>query len=259
MQKVQKALKPILEVQEFDMQMLQLMRLKRERQKELENLKNIKIDLQHKCAIKQGEIIEIKKDIRIIEGEIEEISQKLKKLESQQGQIKKVEEFNALSQEMSQLERERVAKEQKSSDLHDKLSSEEELLKTFTSNLNVSVENSKVLEEEIRESIKQINTEGQNLQVKREELAKQTDSEMFAIYERLLNNKHDRVIVPIENRTCSGCHISITAQDENLVRKGERLVFCEHCSRIHYWPESVALEGAETTQKPRRRRKATAT
>ncbi len=35
----------------------------------------------------------------------------------------------------------------------------------------------------------------------------------------------------------------LTAQDENLVRKGERLVFCEHCSRIHYWQESEALEG----------------
>ena len=67
------------------------------------------------------------------------------------------------------------------------------------------------------------------------------------IYERLLRNKKDRVIVPIENRTCSGCHIVLTAQHENIVRKGENLVFCEHCSRIHYWQESEALEGTAAT------------
>jgi predicted nucleic acid-binding Zn-ribbon protein len=69
-----------------------------------------------------------------------------------------------------------------------------------------------------------------------------------------LNNKKDRVVVPIENRTCSGCHIALTAQHENLVRKGERLVFCEHCSRLHYWQESQVLEGTAVATKKRRRR-----
>ena len=46
----------------------------------------------------------------------------------------------------------------------------------------------------------------------------------------------------------------LTAQHENLVRKGENLVFCEHCSRIHYWQESEALEGTAVATKRRRRR-----
>ena len=77
------------------------------------------------------------------------------------------------------------------------------------------------------------------------------------VYERLLRNKKDRVVVPIENRTCSGCHIVLTAQHENLVRKGERLVFCEHCSRILYWQDGAAVElGEEETGTKRRRRRA---
>jgi len=60
------------------------------------------------------------------------------------------------------------------------------------------------------------------------------------------------VIVPIENRTCSGCHIALTLQHENLVRKGKAVVFCEHCSRIHYWQEAEA--GEETPTRRRRRR-----
>ena len=79
---------------------------------------------------------------------------------------------------------------------------------------------------------------------------------MFATYERLLRNKKDRVIVSIENRTCTGCHIALTAQHENLVRKGDKISFCEHCSRIHYWSEGKeeTTDGAAATTKRRRRR-----
>ncbi len=90
--------------------------------------------------------------------------------------------------------------------------------------------------------------------MQREELKDQAEEDVLRIYERLFQNKRDRVVVPIENRCCSGCHIMVTAQDENLVRKGERLIFCEHCSRIHYWQESQALEGSSVASKPRRRR-----
>ena len=91
---------------------------------------------------------------------------------------------------------------------------------------------------------------------KRIELKNATDPELFHIYERLLNNKKDRVVVPIENRVCSGCHIVLTPQHENLVRKRDRLIFCEHCSRILYWQESQAATQESSTTKRRRRRAA---
>ena len=40
--------------------------------------------------------------MRLMEGEHQDIVARLKKLESQQNSVKKVEEFNALSQEMSE-------------------------------------------------------------------------------------------------------------------------------------------------------------
>ncbi len=100
---------------------------------------------------------------------------------------------------------------------------------------------------------RRINAEGRGLKEQRDDLSEKADPDIFRIYERLLRNKKDRVVVPIENRCCSGCHIMLTAQDENLVRKGRRIVFCEHCSRIHYWQESQALEGTTVATKQRRR------
>ncbi len=247
-------LKIILEIQEFDMQLIQLMRLKKERLKELDNLNGIKNNLQKQVAFKEAEISELKKNQRMFESEVNDIVAKIKKLEGQQNSVKKLEEFNALTHEMSQAEKERTAKELRLSDLIDRLNAEEDALKSLNETLESTLENGKVLESEIVESISRINAEGRELKEQRDALVAHADPEIFQIYERLLRNKKDRVVVPIENRCCSGCHIMLTAQNENLVRKGERLVFCEHCSRIHYWPESEALEGTKVATKQRRRR-----
>jgi predicted nucleic acid-binding Zn-ribbon protein len=251
---LKKLLVVFLKIQELDMEMIQLTRLKQERTQELNNLQAINTDLYEQVMLKEREQEELKKAIRLSEGDVADVVAKLKKLEGQQVAVKKVDEFNALSQEISQAERERTAKEQRLSDMYDKLTAEEDVFTNLKSTLEKTQASSHQLEVEIRDRILQINAEGQTLQAERQALASEADPEVMRIYERLLRNKRDRVFVPIENRCCSGCHIMITAQDENLVRKGERLVFCEHCSRIHYWPESDMLEGTFAASKQRRRR-----
>ncbi|WP_213106129.1 zinc ribbon domain regulatory protein CdsZ [Candidatus Protochlamydia amoebophila] len=248
------ALKVILEVQELDMKMIQLMLLKRQRQKELDLIHSGQESLRKRVTDKETEIFEVKKLIRLIEGEHAEILEKIKKFELQQNSIKKVDEYNAITHEISAADRERLNKEQRLSDFYDKLAVEEDMLKSLKEGAEETTVNSKIVETEIHESIRQINEEGRVLKAQRDELVEQAEPEVFQIYERLLRNKKDRVVVPLENRCCSGCHIMLTAQHENLVRKGERLVFCEHCSRIHYWQESKALEDSVIATKQRRRR-----
>ncbi|MFA6118414.1 MAG: C4-type zinc ribbon domain-containing protein [Parachlamydiales bacterium] len=252
------ALKRILEIQELDMKMLRLMKVKKERLSELEHIAALRRDLKKQKSEKETEIQELTKTIFFQETKISEIKEKLKKLEAKQSSIKKVEEFNALTQEMSSLERERVSTEQMTSDLIDKKNSEEEILEKIKQSLISSEESSKNLETEILNNIALINKEGKELKSQRDILAQAADPEIFKIYEKLIRNKKDNVIVPMENRTCSGCHIALTAQHENAVRKGQRLVFCEHCSRILYWQESEDLEGSAVATKRRRKKSTTA-
>lgn len=247
-------LKVILDIQEFDIKMIRLMRLKRERESELERIRSLRDDLSHQVVGKENEILDLKKQIRLSEIEVQELKGRIQKLEGQQGSVKKVEEFNALTQEISSLEREKTAKEQRLSDLYDKQAAEEDLLKNLKSAFDSTKQNSEQLEHEIRSSIVAINEEGVQLKKSRDEMQKKANSDIFKIYEKLLRNKKDRVVVPIESRCCSGCHILVTAQHENLVRKGEKLVFCEHCSRIHYWQDHVAKEQEEVEPTRRRRR-----
>jgi predicted nucleic acid-binding Zn-ribbon protein len=252
---MQEALKVIIDIQELDMKMIRLMRLKKERQKELGQIESLRKELHQQLVEKQQEIKEVDQTIQQHEQKVQETSARIKKLETQQASAKKVDEFNALSLETTAAEREKIALEQKLSDLVDKKIAEEELLDRIQQSLKSSEESSLDLEKEIQSSIQLINKEGSHLKEMRNELAKTANPELLQIYERLLKNKKDRVVVPIENRTCSGCHIVLTAQHENLVRKGENLVFCEHCSRIHYWQEAESEEGDNAQGAKRRRRR----
>lgn len=246
-------LRNILETQELDMKMLRLMRVKKERQKELQQIEELRKELHQQATDKESEIEELGKNIQLLEQKIQDTNGKIKKLESQQASIKKADEFNALTQEMTQAEREKIALEQKVSDLVDRRVAEEEMLSKIRESLAASDASSINLEHEIENSIRLINEEGSSLKAQRDKLASEANPEILRIYERLLKNKKDRVVVPVENRTCSGCHIVLTAQHENLVRKGGNLIFCEHCSRIHYWQENESLGDAATLKRRRRR------
>lgn len=247
-------LKPILEIQELDIQMIRLMRLKKQRNLELQQILSLRNDLDEQYREKEAEIASLNEQIAFFEQKIEAFIAKIKKLEQHQATVKKVDEFNTLTQEMTSIEREKISLEQNVSNLVDKRVSEEEILEKIKESLESSEANSLKLEEEIQASLHAINKEGRSLQEKREHLTGQADENILKIYEKLLYNKKDRVIVPLENRVCSGCHISLTPQHENLVRKGENLTFCEHCSRIHYWQESAALESGGSSSRKRRRK-----
>lgn len=250
-------LKSILEIQDLDMKMIRLMRLKRERQREAENIRSLREELLHQLGAKELEITELKKSAALLEGRVQDVQTRIKKLESQQLSLKKVDDFNACTHEINAAERERQAHELQLTELLDKIAVEEEILEKIKESMAASEENSKILETEIEEGIQRIKEEGRELLVERQEKTKSAPRDLLSVYEKLLQNKRDRVIVPVEQRACSGCHIVLTPQHENLVRKGDRLVFCEHCSRVLFWEEPAAEEAAAGTKRRRRRPAAT--
>lgn len=250
---MQAALQQIIDIQDLDMKMIRLMRLKRERRDEQTKLHQLRAELHEQMRAKQQELHELKRSAQSIEFRVSEILERIKKLENQQLSLKKVDDFNACTHEINLAERERQSLEGQLNEMMEKASIEEEILEKIQESLTASADSSQQLEAEIDESIREINQEGVALQAQRELLVAAAPQELYQIYERLLKNKRDRVIVPVEQRACSGCHVILTPQQENLVRQGDRLIFCEHCGRILYWMEPAAVEGTTGTKRRRRR------
>jgi predicted nucleic acid-binding Zn-ribbon protein len=59
-------------------------------------------------------------------------------------------------------------------------------------------------------------------------------------YNKLRNGKRGAALVPILKEQCSGCHMKVSQNLINEVRRGQKLVTCESCSRIVYLEEVLA-------------------
>jgi len=109
------------------------------------------------------------------------------------------------------------------------------------------------LAEEIQETQRQVGAveeavseeagvlEGQiaGLHQERQEVASRIDPESLAVYERLRGGLSGRVVVPVRDEHCGGCHMPLTPQTISELLVSRALVICHRCRRILYLEESA--------------------
>ena len=59
---------------------------------------------------------------------------------------------------------------------------------------------------------------------------------LLAQYDKTIKNREGVGLVPVKNNSCGGCHIGLPPQIVNEIQIGEKLIVCESCARIIYWP-----------------------
>jgi hypothetical protein len=94
--------------------------------------------------------------------------------------------------------------------------------------------------DEINQRINQVDKKITELRSKRDKFIPFIDKKLLDKYERILRNKKDSVaVVPIRNGSCQGCFMTLPPQTINEVRKDDKIVICENCSRILYIEEEI--------------------
>lgn len=104
------------------------------------------------------------------------------------------------------------------------------------------------IKEVLHEKAKQL----KSLERKEKAVTPGLDEEILFKFERIIRSKSGLGIVPIEHGVCNGCHMILTVQFVNEVRKGEGIMFCPYCSRILFYqkeseggPSLLYEEGVE--------------
>jgi uncharacterized protein len=64
--------------------------------------------------------------------------------------------------------------------------------------------------------------------------------DLAAQYSKIRNGKRGAAVVPIRKEQCSGCHMKVSQNLINEVRRGQKIMTCESCSRIVYLEEVIA-------------------
>ncbi len=70
------------------------------------------------------------------------------------------------------------------------------------------------------------------LTAERERIRRQVRPAVLSAYDRLTGRYRSGALAPIKGRVCQGCFTRVTKQTENLLMRGEEIVYCHSCGRM---------------------------
>ena len=74
------------------------------------------------------------------------------------------------------------------------------------------------------------------LKQKKDKYSKDIDPTLLFKFERIVKTKGGGSVA-VKGRVCQGCHMELTVQFVNTIKKGEEVMFCPYFSRVLYYQE----------------------
>ena len=169
------------------------------------------------------------------ERELEEVTDQLKKRQSRLFEIKTNQEYSAVLKEIEGLKH--------------KVSILEEVILVLLDQIEVELKARAEEEQRVRSSeaealrdtqrkeaeLRQLRGRLSELQGARKGRSKNVESSLLQQYLRLLKSRAGLAVAPARDGSCEGCHVALTPQLYNEVRRNEEILTCERCGRILYW------------------------
>ncbi len=233
---IQEQIKSLIELQKYDSQIHKL-------QTELAEFpalkKNLEGDFERKKAsfkaaeeaVKARQLDQKKK-----EGDLAAAEEKIKKLQGQLYALKTNKEYQAMDMEIKGLKADNSIIEEDILRLFDAVEDakktalrEKELLGGEEKKFSAEMDTIKKREAELQSALK-------DLDAKRGQYLPNVEKRLFSQYDRILKGRDGLALVPVKNNSCGGCHMEIPAQMVNEIHMMDKIMICESCARILYWP-----------------------
>jgi len=169
------------------------------------------------------------------ERELEEVTDQLKKRQSRLFEIKTNQEYSAVLKEIEGLKHKVSVLEEAILVLLDQI--EVELKARAEEEQRVRSSEAEALRDTQRKEaeLRQLRGRLSELQGAREGRSKNVESSLLQQYLRLLKSRAGLAVAPARDGSCEGCHVALTPQLYNEVRRNEEILTCERCGRILYW------------------------
>lgn len=172
---------------------------------------------------------------KTLEIEIKGAEEKAAKYRTQQLEVRKNDEYRALTHEIETTEatiggfEEDELKVMYSIDEAKKrFAAAEAVLKT-----NISGHEAKI--KSLRERETQLKGEHQAALATVETARQAVPEDQLRVYDRLAKKPGHPVCVPVHGGRCGGCHMKVSANIEFEARKAENITTCDQCGRVVYW------------------------
>ena len=170
------------------------------------------------------------------EGELGTAEEKIKKLQGQLYQLKSNKEYTAMEMEIKGLKADKSLLEEEILKLLDAVDAAK--LKTGKEKELLSVEEKKCKEEleALKKREDEISAAAGVLEEKRKTYLPNVEVKLVSQYEKILKSREGLALAPVKNGACGGCHMDLPPQAVHEIRLAEKVIICESCARMLYWP-----------------------
>lgn len=179
----------------------------------------------------KAELKELETKRKLLETEIGSAEDKLAKYRTQQLQVRKNDEYQALGHEIEtteaaigQLEERELEVLYRIDEARKRFAEAETVLKAniagHEARLKTLAEREANLRAELSETEKAVAAAREPL-----------DEPSLRLYDRIAARQMP-VCVPVRGGSCGGCHLKLSSENEAVARKGDKLATCDQCGRI---------------------------
>lgn len=234
---MRKWVESLLAVQDVDMRVRQLNTKLEMLPKEKERI-NIELEKEQRVLKEtKAKIQKTEMELKQLESSVKKFNDDAVKLQNQSIMVKKNEEYKALLSEIDKCKNKISDMETEVLICMDKLDAEKNEYKELEKSVS---ERTKSITGELKELDQlagELNEEITRVKETRAALANNVESAILEDYTRLLNGKRGTPLAKVHVDKCGNCHLKLTPQTMNLVRKGA-LARCDNCSHIIYMEDA---------------------
>jgi uncharacterized protein len=178
---------------------------------------------------------ELAQSQRDLKAELEDAQLRIKDRQNKMMQVQTSREHQALLKEIEENKRLIKANEEKTLQIMEQV---EEIEKNAVELANLCAGEKELLVEEtenVKKAVSKILSRKKSVLDRRTVLAPELLPGTLKRYDMLRLKRSGSAVVPTKNGICQGCFMTIPPQQDNEIRKGEKLNFCPTCQRILYY------------------------
>ena len=231
-------MKPLIKLQEIDIEIRKIeTRLNKEIPESLQEITHGKEKADLIVQQAEQKIEDNLKERRELDLEIKSIEDFIKKHKEQLNSVKTNEAYKALVEEIEAEERKKSLMEDRVLELmieEEELHKEKEKSQQEAERIKseFSSEEKKLVQEK-----KGLLQRKEKLEKEREFLKEKIDPSLYTLYIQIASKRNNIALSPVTDGFCSVCQIRIRPQVMEELKKGEKIIRCENCSRILFIPE----------------------
>lgn len=172
-------------------------------------------------------------------------AERIRQLKAKQGQVKKNQEYQALTHEIQMAEESNQKHRAALARAREQEAAADAAVAQRQDTVAARKEEFMKRAAAAKEEVKRLQERIRACREERKKIAAGINGEALALYEKLLKSRAPMVLVAVDKETkvCKGCNIQLTDQVVSDLMMLDRLVTCETCARILYLENSGGNEG----------------